>query len=171
MAIDGIALSLIVARSRNHVIGRDGTMPWRLKDDLQSFKRLTLGKPMLMGRKTWDSLPRRPLPGRNHIVLTQSTDFRVHGAWTCSDYRAARALAIAQAKLAGQSEICIIGGASLYALALPEADRIYLTEIHADIAGDTFFPALSEHWHEVARTDFGANADNDHPFSIRILER
>ena len=125
-----------IARARNGVIGRDGTLPWRLKSDLANFRAVTMGKPVIMGRKTWDSLPKKPLPGRKNIVLSRDRDFRAEGAWSFSDFPAALAAARAMAAADGADEVSVIGGAALYALALPLADRLYLTEVDCAPQGD-----------------------------------
>jgi dihydrofolate reductase len=166
------ALSLIVARARNGVIGRDGALPWRLSSDLKRFKAITMGKPMVMGRKTWDSLPNKPLPGRKNIVLTRDKDFRAAGAWVFSDLAAAIAAARAMAAGDGVDEVNVIGGAALYAETLPLADRLYLTEVDCAPPGDAHFPAFEETaFRETAREDFPPGPKDDHAFAVRTLER
>ncbi len=161
-----------VARARNGVIGRDGGLPWRLKSDLKLFKATTLGKPVIMGRKTWDSLPRKPLPGRMNIVLTRDGSLEPEGAIVCERFEEAVSIGREQAAEDGAAEVCVIGGATLFALALPKAKRMYLTEVDADVAGDVFFPAFDEaQWREVRREAHPAGEGNDHPFVFRILER
>ncbi|MGE3302501.1 MAG: dihydrofolate reductase [Hyphomonadaceae bacterium] len=161
-------LSLVVARARNGVIGREGALPWRLAGDMAHFRQATMGKPVLMGRKTWDSFPKRPLPGRANLVLTRDAGFRAAGGWTFSDFPAA--LAAARAMTA--EEVCVIGGAALYALALPLADRLYITEVDATPDGDAHFPDFDEAaFREIAREDFPADAKNDHAFALRTLAR
>lgn len=136
---------LIAARARNGVIGRDGHLPWHLPADLRHFKQLTLGAPMVMGRKTFDSLPGR-LPDRRHIVLTRQTDWREEGAEIA--YSVDEAL-----RLANAPRVSVIGGAEIYALLLPFADRIELTEVHGDFTGDAVFPEIAtKTWYERART-------------------
>lgn len=132
-------VALIVAVSRNGVIGRDGALPWHLPEELQHFKRLTLGKPIIMGRLTWESLG-RPLPGRPNIVISRSPDYEAPGALVVPDLEAA--LAHASLLLGADSEIMIIGGAQIYRAALPLADRIYRTRVDVEVAGDTVFPEL-----------------------------
>lgn len=124
---------LIAAVARNGAIGRGGTMPWHLPADLKRFKRTTLGAPMVMGRRTWDSIG-RPLPGRRSIVVTRNPGWRAEGAETAGSLSAALALA------GPVPQVFVIGGAQIYAEALPLADRLELTEIDADVEGDTFFP-------------------------------
>jgi dihydrofolate reductase len=165
-----------VARARNGVIGRDGGLPWRLKSDLALFKALTLGKPVIMGRKTWESLPKRPLPGRLNIVLTRDGSYeemsRAKGALVCERFDDAVAIAREQAEEDGVDEVCVIGGAALFELALPKARRIYLTEVDADVEGDVVFPAFDEaRWREVRREAHPAGEDDDHAFVFRVLER
>jgi dihydrofolate reductase len=161
-----------VARSRNGVIGRDGGLPWRLSSDLKLFKATTLSKPVIMGRKTWDSLPKKPLPGRTNIVLTRDGSFEPNGAVVCERYEEAIAIAREQAEEDGAEEICVIGGASLFALAMPKAKRIYLTEVEAKVDGDVFFPPFDESgWREIRREAYPAGEVDDHAFVFRVLER
>ncbi len=138
-------LILIVAYARNRVIGLNNTIPWRIVGEQAHFKRVTLGHPVVMGRKTWESLPRRPLPGRDNIVITHNTDYRAQGAQVAHSLDAALTLC------AHASEVYIIGGAQLYAQALPRAQRVVATEIDLDVHGDAQFPALDAQWHEVSR--------------------
>lgn len=130
-------LALIAARARNGVIGLDNRMPWHLPEDLAYFKRVTLGKPVVMGRKTFESIG-RPLPGRLNIVVTRNPDWQAVGVQVAHSLDAALALAAA----AAPEEIMLIGGAELYRQALPQADVLYLTEIDAEFAGDAFFPEV-----------------------------
>ena len=140
-------LHLIYARARNGVIGRDNTLPWHLPEDLTHFKRLTLGCPVIMGRKTWDSLPPkfRPLPGRSNIVITRQPDWHDVGAIAAHGLQAALSLC-AQA-----DHVWVIGGAQIYAQALPLATTVEVTEIDADFAGDAHAPALGAQWREHQR--------------------
>lgn len=161
-----------VARARNGVIGADGRLPWRLKSDLALFRSLTMGKPVIMGRKTWDSLPRRPLPGRTNIVLSRDGSFAPPAAIVCEDFAEAVQIGREQAEEDGAEEVCVIGGAALFALALPKARRIYLTEVYATPAGDITFPPLNESgWREVRREAHAAGQGDDHDFVFRVLER
>ena len=138
-------LSLIAAMANQRVIGRDNTLPWRLPEDLQHFKRTTLGKPVIMGRKTWESLG-RPLPGRRNIVVSRNPDYLPVGGELVSSLEAA------MAATADVDEAFVIGGADLYRQALPLAQRIYLTEIAGDYAGDAHFPEFAAaDWREVSR--------------------
>ena len=165
-----------VARARNGVIGRDGGLPWRLKSDLAIFKATTLGKPIIMGRKTWESLPRRPLPGRINIVLTRDGSYveegHAKGALVCEVFDDALQIAREQAKDDGVDEVCVIGGAAIFALAFPKASRLYLTEVDAEAEGDVVFPAFDEsRWTEVSHEAHPAGEGDDHPFVFRVLER
>ncbi|WP_291194607.1 dihydrofolate reductase [Hyphomonas sp.] len=170
--IEPIRLSLIVAQGRNRVIGSSGQLPWRLKDDLAHFKRTTMGAPVIMGRKTWESLPKRPLPGRPNIVISRDWNYDAAEARVYSSVSPAINAAKAMALRAGQTEVFIIGGAAIYELALPLADRIYLTEVDAAPEGDVFFPALdTASWSESGLTRFEAGEGNDHGFTIKVLDR
>lgn len=164
-------LALIVARTRNGVIGRNNTMPWHLPEDLRYFKRVTLGKPVIMGRNTWESLG-KPLPGRDNIVISRNPDFCANGATVANDFETAWSLADAFANERGVTEIMVIGGAQIYAEALPHISRAYITEIDADIEGDTFFPELDpESWQETARESHLPCEKNPHCYSFVTLER
>ena len=156
-------IALVVARAANGVIGRDGRLPWHLPEDHRHFKAVTLGAPMIMGRKTFDSLPGL-LPGRRHIVLTRDS------AWSAEGAEVARTAEEA-IRLAGPDRVSIIGGAEIFALFEPTADTAELTEVHADIAGDTILPPLdAERWQEVHREDHPARDDRP-AFSFVRLER
>ena len=137
-------ITLVLAMARNGVIGKNGAIPWRLADDLKRFKQLTLGKPVVMGRKTWDSLPRKPLPGRDNIVVTRQEHWSADGAIAVSS--------LGQA-LARGGDMSVIGGGEIYREALPRADRIELTEVHGDFAGDAHFAFDRNDWREIARED------------------
>jgi dihydrofolate reductase len=161
-----------VARSKNGVIGRDGDLPWRLKSDLQLFKQTTLFKPVIMGRKTWDSLPKKPLPGRLNVVLSRDGSFEPQGAVVCETLNEALQIAREQAAEDGAEEVCVIGGAAVFAEVLPRAKRLYLTEVEAEVEGDTFMPPIDEReWREVRRQAHPAGPDDDYPFVFRVLER
>ncbi len=165
-------ITLVVARARDNVIGANGDLPWRLSDDLKRFKALTLGKPVIMGRKTWDSLPIKPLPGRLNIVLTRDGSFQGKGALACETFTDAVQIAREQASEDGMGEICVIGGAALFDLALPRAGRIYLTEVDASPGGDVFFPAFDEtQWTEVQCERYPADDRNQYASTFRVLER
>lgn len=163
---------MIVARARNGVIGRDGDLPWRLRDDMAFFKKQTIGKPVIMGRKTWDSFPKRPLPKRPNIILTRSIVFEAPEAWVHSNIHAALETAKAQARILGVDEVFIIGGAQLYRQAFTLTDRLYLTEIDAEIDGDTYFPDFpTEDWRESWAETYAADDRNNYKFTIKCLNR
>ncbi len=144
-------ISLVVAAADNHVIGKDNAMPWHISEDFKHFKQVTMGKPCIMGRKTFESILAslgKPLPGRVNIIVSRK-NFQHSGALTCKDLDEA----LDQAKKTHAEEVCIIGGAQIYALALPRANRIYLTRVHQSPEGDAFFPALGTEWKEQDRDD------------------
>ncbi|KSV76826.1 diacylglycerol kinase [Sinorhizobium sp. Sb3] len=134
-------ISIVVAVAANGVIGRDGDLPWRLSTDLKRFKALTIGKPVIMGRKTWASL-NRPLPGRANIVITRNTDFVAEGADVVPSLDAAIAVANREAQAAGVDEICVIGGGEIYRQSISMADILHVTEVQAEVDGDTRFPDI-----------------------------
>jgi len=161
-----------VARAANGVIGRAGGLPWRLKSDLTLFRSLTLGKPIIMGRKTWDSLPRHPLPGRVNIVLSRDGAFAPGGAVVCEDFSEAVQIGREHAMDDGAEEVCVIGGAAIFALALPRAQRAYLTEVDARPEGDVVFPPFDEaEWIEVRRQPYPKGPEDEFGFVFRVLER
>jgi dihydrofolate reductase len=161
-----------IARARNGVIGKDGTLPWRLKSDMAIFKACTLGKPVIMGRKTWESLPKKPLPGRMNIVLTRDQSYEAPGALVVEEFSEAVSIAREQAEEDGVDEVCVIGGASIFELALQKAGRIYLTDVDAEVDGDVSLSPIDEtRWREVRREDHPASEVDDHPFTFRVLER
>jgi dihydrofolate reductase len=167
---------LVVARGRNGVIGREGDLPWRLRSDLQRFKAITVGKPCLMGRKTWESLPLKPLPGRLNLVLTRDQSYEAEGmskgALVCASLDEAIEIARETAEEDGIDEICVIGGTALFEAALPRARRLYLTEVDAAPEGDAVFPAFDEAaWVEVSSESHAAGDKDDHAFTFRVLER
>ncbi len=136
------------------------------------FKATTLGKPILMGRKTWDSLPKKPLPGRLNVVLSRDESFEPHGAVVCTDFSEALDIAREQAEEDGASEVCVIGGEALFEAALPKTKRLYLTEVDAAPEGDARFPAIDEsQWMEAKREEHPAGEDDDFAFMFRVLER
>lgn len=169
-------ISLVVARGRNGVIGRDGDLPWRLRSDLQRFKAITIGKPCLMGRKTWESLPLRPLPGRLNLVLTRDQSYEAEGmakgALVCATLDEAIEIARETAEEENVDEICIIGGTALFEAALPRARRLYVTEVDAAPQGDARFPDFDPaDWTEVSSEPHEAGEKDDHAFTFRVLER
>lgn len=146
---DALPVSLIVAATRNQVIGRDNQMPWHLPEDLRYFKQRTLGKPIIMGRKTWESLG-RPLPGRLNIVISRQADLELEGAEVFTDLDAALQRGYQWAAQKGADEVMVIGGGQLYQEALQLAQRVYLTRIDLELEGDTFFPVLdAQHWQQI----------------------
>jgi dihydrofolate reductase len=153
-----------LARADNGVIGRDGKLPWHLPADLRRFKAQTMGKPMVMGRKTFESFP-SPLPGRRHIVLTRDTGWHAEGAEVAHSPEAALALA-----LAGDGEVAVIGGAEVFALFLDRADRVELTEVHIHAEGDATVPDFGQGWRETAREDHESEAGRP-AYSFVTLER
>ena len=156
---------LMVAAADNGVIGAGGTIPWRLKTDQQRLKAMTLDKPVVMGRKTFVSL-RRPLPGRTNIVVTRDADFRSPGAVVTGSLASALAIATGDALRRFATEIAVIGGAEIYAQAMGGADRLEITEVHLEPAGDTFFAAIDPaDWQEVARVRNAAGPDDNADFS------
>ena len=157
------AISMIVARSRNHVIGRDNQMPWKISADLQFFKRVTMGHPVIMGRKTWESIG-RPLPGRRNIIVSRNSAYEATGGELVGS------LDEALNSLSDFPRVFVIGGEQLFTQAFPKADRLYITEIDMDVeGGDTFFEAPNESdWKEVERTP---GSEGDITFSFIMLER
>jgi len=164
-------LTLVVAVARNGVIGRGGALPWRLSSDMKRFKAATMGKPVLMGRRTWESLHVNPLPGRQNLVLTRDPNFVAEGAWVYTDLAAMLAAGRAMAEASGADEACVIGGAQLYEAALPQADRIVLTEVNLAPEGDAFLKLDLSQWREVSREDIARGPKDDADFVVRVLER
>jgi dihydrofolate reductase len=169
-------IALVVARARNGVIGRDGALPWRLRSDLQRFKAVTLGKPCIMGRATWESLPLKPLPGRLNIVLTRDLSYEEQGlskgALVCTNLDEAIEIARETAVDDDMHEICIIGGTALFEAVMPRAKRLYVTEVEAEPEGDALFPAFNEaDWEETEAVVQAPGEKDDHAMVFRILER
>ena len=164
-------LAMIVAAAENDVIGRDNALPWRLPDDLRYFRRVTMGKPVIMGRRTFESIG-RPLPGRCNIVVTGNPAFTAEGVRVVHGLDEALALGEAVAAIDGAEELMLIGGAQLYALGLPRVQRIYLTRVHAAFAGDAWLPPVDwTAFHEVAREDHEADGDTSRAHSFIVYER
>jgi len=161
-------ISMIVAKSKNGVIGKGGKLPWHLKGDLLNFKKVTMGHHVLLGRKTFESLGSKPLPGRMHLIVSSQPGAANDNAlWFPSIFRA-----IKHAERQGEKELFVIGGAQIYKAALSLVDRLYVTEILANVEGDTRFPELSlKNWNLVSEQVFPQDADNDYPFTIRVLDR
>ena len=156
----------VVAVSRNGVIGRAGGLPWHISTDLKRFKAITMGKPLIMGRKTWESLPKRPLPGRQNIVITRQKNYRAEGAVVVPDTSSALAAA-------GEAEeICVIGGGEIFDKFLARTNRIYLTEVDLEVEGDTRFPVIDPgQWHETAREIHPRGPNDSAGFVLRVLDR
>jgi dihydrofolate reductase len=142
-------VALVLARADNGVIGANNAIPWRIAEDMKRFKAITMGKPIIMGRKTWDSFPKKPLPGRTNIVVTRDTGWRADGAVVTHSFDEA----LARARSEQPDEIAVIGGAEIYRLALPHADLVHLTQVHGDFAGDVTMPPFGPDWRETARED------------------
>jgi dihydrofolate reductase len=160
-----MVLSLIVAVSRNGVIGRAGELPWHLSADLRRFKRITMGHTLIMGRKTHESIGRK-LPGRESIVVTHQPGYQATGCHVVTSWPAALELA------RRDSQAFVIGGQQIYELALPDADRLYWTQVHADVEGDVRFPPIDwQEWELVSDEPHEADAHNDYAFSLRVYQR
>ncbi|MEM8615816.1 MAG: dihydrofolate reductase [Pseudomonadota bacterium] len=167
-----IKLSLIVARARNGVIGQDGDLPWRLADDLAFFKSVTVGHPIIMGRRTWESLPRKPLPGRDNIIVSRDWTYKAAGARVFTAMAPAIEAGRALARAAGKLESFIIGGASIYQATVDRADLLYITEVDAEVEGDVVFPDFDEdQFEEIMTRPHKADANNDYDFTLRVLKR
>jgi len=170
--MSSIKLCLIVARARNGAIGKDGDLPWRLSDDLMHFKTTTKGCPVIMGRKTWESLPKQPLPGRDNIVLSRDGQYAAPGARVYTDMSAAIAAGRSLTRVAQKTELFVVGGQAIYAAALPFAERLYVTEVDTEIEGDAFFPEFdAAAFKETENRRIEANDKNQYGFTIRTLDR
>jgi dihydrofolate reductase len=167
----GLRIELIWAMTRNRVIGRDAGLPWRLPKDLRHFMRTTLGHPVIMGRKTFESMP-GPLPRRTNIVISRNPDYAPDDVIVVADLASALQIANDQARADGLETVFVVGGAEIYREALPVATHLHVTEIDAEINGDTFFPAIDwSEWRCVSREDHAVDADHAWPFSIARYER
>ena len=163
---------LIAAVAENGVIGADNTIPWRLKSDMQRFKAMTIGRPVVMGRKTFESFPRRPLPGRTNIVITRDAAYRAGGAVVTTSFDNAALLARGDALRRNAREIAIIGGAEIYAQFMAGADRLEITEVHIRPRGDIHFPRIDAAlWQEVARERHPAAPGDSAAFSYVTYRR
>ena len=161
-----------VARARNGVIGAAGALPWRLKSDLRRFRALTIGKPVIMGRRTWDSLPRAPLPGRTNIVVTRQDDYHPDGVVVTPSLEAALEEAQAIATRDRANEVMIGGGAEIYAQALSIADRLYITHVGANPPGDSYFPPVSlQDWKESGVIEVPQSPQDSAAFRIKVYRR
>ena len=164
-------LAVIVAAAENGVIGRNNALPWHLPEDLRYFKRVTMGKPIVMGRKTYESIG-RPLPGRSNIVISRNPGFEAQGVRVVASLDEALSLATDIAEIDGAEELVVIGGGEIYAAAIPRADRLYITEVHAAILGDALLPAIDwAAWREVARARHAAAGPNPYDYSFVVFER
>ena len=160
-------ISLLVAMDEKRGTGKDGKLPWRLSSDLKRFRELTMGHHIIVGRKTFESIG-KPLPGRRTIVVTRNPELRPEGCQVAASVEAA----IAAARMNGETEAFVIGGADIYKQALDLADRIYLTQVHAEVDANTFFPEFNtDQWTECAVDRYPADDKNQHAFTFRILER
>jgi dihydrofolate reductase len=164
-------LSLIAAMAQNRVIGRNNKLPWYLPEDLKYFKRVTMGKPLIMGRKTFESLG-KPLPGRPHIIITRDEAYEYPGCHIVHDVKSATARAESLLLIDGGDETVVIGGAEIYGLMLPEVERMYLTRVHQNVEGDAYFPEFNESdWSQIAREDIPAQPPNEYDYSFVVYER
>ncbi|MEZ6028450.1 MAG: dihydrofolate reductase [Hyphomonadaceae bacterium] len=169
---DRIGVRIVAATGRRGELGLNNQLLFRLKTDMANFRRITAATPLLMGRKTWDSFPRRPLPGRPNIVATRNLQFMAPGAHVYSSLPPALAAGRAMAVRLGASEVAVVGGADIYAAALPLATHMTLTEVDAEREADVFFPVFDRSaWREVSAVPVEADADNEYPFVIREYER
>jgi dihydrofolate reductase len=170
-AMNDTIVSLIVAVSENGVIGRDGGLPWRLSSDLKTFRKLTMHKPIIMGRKTFQSIG-EPLDGRDNIVVTRDPTFEVAGVSACDTVSDALTLGRVLAKTRGADEIMVIGGVGVFDAILPVADKIYLTRVHADVLGDRHFAPLDPaEWQETSRTELPQGPRDDHASTLIVYDR
>ena len=164
-------LCAVVAMDRNNIIGREGDLPWRLPSDLKHFKRVTLGKPCLMGRKTWESLP-FPLPGRPNLVLTRNANYEAKGASVFTDMHDMIGQGYELAGGAGVSEVMLIGGAQLYKTLLPRCDRLYVTRVDAEVAGDAAFPDIDPvQWRLEHQKTPEKGPKDEFSFTVAVFDR
>jgi len=164
-------IAMIWAMANNGVIGRQNKLPWHLPNDLEYFKRLTSGKTVIMGRKTYESIG-RPLPNRINIVITRAKDFHAEGIKVVNSLPAALELAAAETLISGAEEVMVIGGAEIYKLCLPLAERLYVTLVHADVDGDARFPEWDRQaYQEIGREDFGADGPNPYDYSFVVFDK
>lgn len=164
-------LAIIVAQAKNRVIGVNNKLPWHLPEDLRYFKQVTMGKPIIMGRKTFESIG-RPLPGRTNIVISRQPDYAPKNVKVVASLETAIELAEDIALIDGADEAMVIGGEQIYTQALARAERLYLTEVDAEIDGDAWFPAFERgQWHEIGREDFAAQDNNPYDYSFIVLDR
>lgn len=158
-------LAIIVAMDKQNLIGKNNDLPWKLSADLQYFRKVTMGKPLIMGRNTHESIG-RPLPGRKNIIVSTNKDYQAEGCFVVQS--------LEQAFIACEDaeEAMVMGGASLYEQLLPQADKLYLTHVNAELEGDTWFPKWEKsHWQEISREDHPADEKNQYPYSFVVYER
>ena len=171
MPLDNVQIALVVAVADNGVIGKDGKLPWHLSSDLKFFRAVTMNKPLVMGRKTYDSIG-IPLDGRDNIVITRNRNFQAEGVFAVTSVDAALELARKKAHQRGAAEIAVIGGAQIYELTLPLADIIYLTEVHSSPDGDAYFPGIDRaQWRETSRERHAAGPGDSADYSFVVLTR
>lgn len=164
-------LAIIVAMANNRAIGKDNKLLWYLPEDLKYFKRVTMGKPIIMGRKTFESIG-RPLSGRLNIVVTRQKNWQYDNVRVVNSVEDALQVAEAQAFIDGVQEVMMIGGAELYEAALPQAERLYLTRVDAELEGDAFFPVFDENqWMEKSREEFSSSDNNPYNYAFCVLEK
>jgi dihydrofolate reductase len=167
-----VRLALVVAMSDNGVIGRDGGLPWHLRSDLKRFKEITQFKPIIMGSTTWDSLPKKPLPGRLNIILSRDPRMEAEGGIICTSLMEALDIAQEHAADDGADEVCVIGGANVYEQTLAKADRLYVSHVHADVEGDAHFPVIDPAvWQVTSEESFTRTENDDHDFTLRTYDR
>ena len=165
-----MTLALIAAYAQNNVVGIDNKLPWHLPEDLKYFKRITTGKAIIMGRKTYESIG-RPLPNRTNIVITRNSEFTAPGIEVVTSLDAAIELAQSINEINGTDETMVIGGAQIYAESLPKADRLYLTHVHADVKGDAYFPDVDlSQWKQVGCEDYQADESNPYDYSFAVYD-
>ena len=166
-----VRLSVMVAAAENGVIGRDNSLPWHLPEDLRYFKRVTMGKPVIMGRRTFESIG-QPLPGRANIVISRNARFSPQGVKVVASLDEALAYAEGLALVDGLDEVVVIGGAEIYRLAIPRADRLYITVVHASVEGDTLLPPIRwADWRETGRERRTAGGGNPYDYSFVVYDR
>lgn len=164
-------LSAIVAMAQNRVIGINNSLPWHLPNDLKYFKAVTMGKPVIMGRKTFESIG-RPLPGRPNIVISTNPAYRAEGITVVDSVEKAKQLAEHLTEINGGSEAMVIGGEQIYRLFLPVLNKLYITEVQADVEGDAWFPDFDDTaWREISCDKFAAEGPNPFDYQIRVLEK
>ncbi|MBM6552122.1 type 3 dihydrofolate reductase [Marinomonas ostreistagni] len=164
-------LSLIVAMSTNRVIGINNALPWHLPNDLKYFKQVTMGKPIIMGRNTFESIG-RPLPGRRNIVITRNPDYQAEGIDVVSSLEAAIQLGEDICLIDGHEEVMVIGGAQIYELTLPQADRLYITHVDAEVEGDAFFPEVDwQQYRKAGEEAFAAEGPNPYDYRFSVYEK